>query len=66
MKLFESYAGLPTAIYALFAGSVVNNLGNFVAPFLALFLSDKFSMQPDRRARQAAAPSGLCGGDPGI
>lgn len=40
-RLFDDYKGLPRSVYVLFFASIVNNTGNFVGPFLALFLSGK-------------------------
>lgn len=41
---FSPYKGLPKSIYALFFASIVNNMGNFVAPFLTLFLTYKIGI----------------------
>lgn len=38
-RLFDGYRGLPKSIYAIFAASIVNSMGNFVYPFLAIFLT---------------------------
>jgi MFS family permease len=40
-KIFTPYKGLPFGIYILFFATVVNNIGNFVGPFLTLFLTNK-------------------------
>lgn len=37
----KPYAHLPASIYAIFFASLINYLGNFVSPFLALFLTNK-------------------------
>ncbi len=39
----KSYAGLPKSIYILFFASIINNTGNFVAPFLTIFLTKKLA-----------------------
>lgn len=33
------YKGLPTSIYVIFFAAIVNNMGNFVGPFLTMFLT---------------------------
>ncbi len=38
---FKDYIGLPRSIYILFITRVVNALGNFVYPFLTMFLTQK-------------------------
>jgi MFS family permease len=38
---FEVYRGLPGKVYVLFAATVINGMGIFVYPFLALFLTQK-------------------------
>lgn len=37
----EPYRGLPRSVYLLFFANIVNSLGNFVWPFLTLFLTDR-------------------------
>lgn len=44
LRIPEPYRGLPRSIYVLFFANVVNSLGNFVWPFLTLFLTDKLGM----------------------
>lgn len=39
-RLFDGYRGLPKGIYAIFTASIVNSMGNFVYPFLAIFLTE--------------------------
>lgn len=41
---FKPYRGLPKSIYAIFFASIVNNMGNLVGPFLALFLTNKIGI----------------------
>jgi MFS family permease len=36
---FKPYKGLPLSIYIIFFASIVNNMGNFVGPFLTMFLT---------------------------
>jgi len=36
---FKPYKGLPMSIYIIFFASIVNNMGNFVGPFLTMFLT---------------------------
>ena len=38
------YKGLPMSIYVIFFASIVNNMGNFVAPFLTMFLTYKIGI----------------------
>lgn len=38
---FKPYKGLPLSIYIIFLASIVNNMGNFVGPFLTMFLTYK-------------------------
>ncbi len=38
---FEVYRGLPRSVYVLFFATIVNGMGIFVYPFLALFLTQK-------------------------
>lgn len=38
-KYFKPYKGLPLSIYIIFFASIVNNMGNFVGPFLTMFLT---------------------------
>lgn len=42
--LIEPYKGLPVSIYVLFFASVVNNMGNFVMPFLTMFLTYRIGL----------------------
>ncbi|MDR1894966.1 MAG: MFS transporter [Spirochaetales bacterium] len=43
---FTVYRGLPRSIYILFLAAVINGMGNFVYPFLALFLTVKLDFTP--------------------
>lgn len=40
-RLFGPYFHLPVGIWALFAAILINRMGNFVAPFLTLYLTQK-------------------------
>jgi MFS family permease len=40
---FEVYRGLPRSVYVLFFATIVNGMGIFVYPFLALFLTQKLN-----------------------
>jgi MFS family permease len=44
-NLFQPYRNLPTSVYIIFFASIINNLGNFVAPFLTLFLTYSIGMK---------------------
>lgn len=46
MKLFKMYRGLPRSVYIIFIAQIINRFGDFVMPFLTLFLTKKlgFSM----------------------
>lgn len=44
LSFFDPYKGLPVSIYVLFFASVVNNMGNFVMPFLTMFLTYKIGL----------------------
>lgn len=39
MKLFKTYVGLPKSVYILFLAQIINRFGDFVMPFLTLFLT---------------------------
>lgn len=43
-EYISPYKGLPMSIYVLFFASIVNNMGNFVAPFLTMFLTNKIGI----------------------
>lgn len=42
--IISQYFGLPKSIYVLFFASIINNLGQFVGPFLTMFLTFKQGM----------------------
>jgi len=43
---FETYKGLPKAVYFLFVVRIISSMGNFVYPFLTLFLTEKIGLTP--------------------
>lgn len=43
-KLIYNYKGLPKGMYVLFFAQVINRLGDFVMPFLSLYLTQKMGM----------------------
>lgn len=43
-KLLQPYKNLPMSVYVIFFASIINNLGNFVAPFLTMFLTYSIGM----------------------
>jgi MFS family permease len=44
LKFFETYKGLPKSIYIIFLAQVTNRFGDFVLPFLTLFLVKKMGL----------------------
>lgn len=44
MRLFETYKGLPKSIYVIFFAQIINRFGDFVLPFLTLFLVKKLGL----------------------
>ena len=67
-ELFTMYKGLPKSIYFLFLARVINALGNFVYPFLTIFLTDKLGIASSTAgvfvtsAALATVPGALIGG----
>jgi MFS family permease len=43
-KLLKPYRNMPMGIYIIFFASIINNLGNFVTPFLTMFLTYSIGM----------------------
>lgn len=43
-KLLLPYKNMPMGVYIIFFASIINNLGNFVAPFLTMFLTYSIGM----------------------
>jgi MFS family permease len=71
LKIFKSlkiYKGLPNSIYILFLIKVINAMGNFVFPFLTLYLTKKMGMSEKAAgtfftiAAISAAPGLVLGG----
>lgn len=44
MSYFGSYKGLPKSIYIIFFAQIINRFGDFVVPFLSLFLVKKLGL----------------------
>lgn len=44
LRCFDTYKGLPKSIYILFLAQVTNRFGDFVLPFLTLFLVKKMGL----------------------
>lgn len=44
-RLLKPYKNLPMSVYIIFFASIINNLGNFVAPFLTMFLTYSIGMK---------------------
>lgn len=44
INFFRHYKGLPKGIYVLCFGTLINRLGDFVVPFLSLYLTQKIGM----------------------
>jgi MFS family permease len=60
-RWFNMYSGLPRSIYVLFIVRIINAMGNFVYPFLTMYLTEKMGYS----ARQAGAffmMSAICSG----
>lgn len=67
-RLFKAYSGLPKEVYILFMVRIINAMGNFVFPFLTLFLTNKMKMNKEvvglyiMAGSFAAVPGYLLGG----
>jgi MFS family permease len=48
LGVLKGYASLPRAALVLCLGSFINNLGNFVGPFLTLILTDRAGLTPSQ------------------
>ncbi len=46
MKKLKVYSGFSKSIYILFIARIVNSMGNFVFPFLTLFLTERLGLSP--------------------
>ncbi|HYE81982.1 MAG TPA: MFS transporter [Clostridia bacterium] len=44
MSYFSTYKGLPKSIYTIFLAQIINRFGDFVVPFLSLFLVKKLGL----------------------
>ncbi|MGE5630586.1 MAG: MDR family MFS transporter [Caulobacteraceae bacterium] len=44
MSYFSSYKGLPKSIYTIFFAQIINRFGDFVVPFLSLFMVKKLGL----------------------
>ena len=44
LRLFDTYRGLPKSIYVVFFAQIINRFGDFVLPFLSLFLVKKLGL----------------------
>lgn len=44
VSYFDSYKGLPKSIYIIFFAQIINRFGDFVVPFLSLFLVKKLGL----------------------
>ncbi len=43
-KLFDNYKGMPKGLYVICFATLINRLGDFVVPFLSLYLTQKIGM----------------------
>lgn len=43
-KIFKPYTGLPRSVYILFFASIVNNMGNFIGPFMTIFFTGRLHL----------------------
>ena len=41
-NMFDTYKGLPRGVYVIFFAQIINRFGDFVRPFLTLFLTSQF------------------------
>jgi len=44
VSYFDSYRGLPKSVYIIFFAQIINRFGDFVLPFLSLFLVKKLGL----------------------
>ncbi|MBZ9622042.1 MFS transporter [Clostridium sp. FP2] len=59
INCFKPYKGLPMSIYILFFASIVNNIGNFVGPFLTMFLTYRIGISISHVGVIVAVNAGL-------
>ncbi|WP_139903677.1 MDR family MFS transporter [Clostridium thermarum] len=45
-NFFKTYRGLPRSMYVLFIAQIINRFGDFVMPFLTLYLTVKIGLEP--------------------
>ena len=50
-NIIKTYLGLPKSIYILCCATLINRLGDFVVPFLTLFLTQKLNMSTGLKTR---------------
>jgi MFS family permease len=66
--LLRTYSGLDRGVYVLFLARIVSSMGNFVFPFLTMFLTEKLHFTPARAGTYivisglAFIPGSLLGG----
>lgn len=51
MQFIKQYMGLPKEIYILFLATIVNRMGDFIYPFMTLFLKSKIGLGTDEIGR---------------
>lgn len=67
-EITKDYRGLPKSIYVIFFARIVNSMGNFVRPFLTIFLTLNLGLPKSQAgffvmlASTAFAPGSLIGG----
>ncbi len=47
-RFLGDYGNLPRSIYVLFLVRIINNMGNFVYPFMAILLTQRLHYSPDK------------------
>lgn len=47
LNIFKSYKGLPKSMYVLFVAQIINRFGDFVMPFLTLYLTIKIGLSAE-------------------
>ena len=53
--LRATVAGLPRTFWVLWTGMLINRLGGFLLPFMALFLTRRFQLEPEGAGAMVAA-----------
>ncbi len=46
LKFFNNYKGMPKGLYIICFSTLINRMGDFVVPFLSLYLTQKIGMSP--------------------